>query len=154
MNYASYKALCADPVIQADFMEKLTAEVTSAPQNERYSKLKSLVTVAGAPFDVPKYLVTLGTESDGWDADEVGEPAMRRLTAAANELTAACPDVNPGNFIFRFEDMPGANADLVAARAGMPEHDIAVGVLAMSARLNAASETFRNPLELERAPMR
>lgn len=116
-NYPSYNSLCGSVSAQTEFLERTTTMLQPIPQADRYKALLKQVSVNGAPFDSGKYITTLAMKSDNWDAHDEGDEAMRRLTAAVSAFNQVAPGgLRPGNVIYGFASMTGADTALVDPR--------------------------------------
>jgi hypothetical protein len=108
MNYPSYKALCADPATQSEFLLVLADKLAAIPQEWKQREVIAAVLVDGKPLSVSKYLATLDMESVDWDHDGQ-ERRAEHFVAAAKRIARVHPHLDVPNFVYGFADLPGAN---------------------------------------------
>ena len=108
MQFSSYKALCADPTTQAQFLETLTVTLAAIPQELKQREAIAAVSVGGQPLSISKYLCTLDMESSDWECDDNAEGAAR-FVAAAKAMVSVYPFIDVPTFTHRFSNMPGAD---------------------------------------------
>lgn len=131
MEFATYRALCADPTTQSQFLEKVTALLEPIPLKgegfERRDALAANITVGGKPFLQSKYLAALEDASGDWDMDE-DDVAVHRFVTAAKTIAAVHPDLNVPSFVFGFANLPGADMPVVRAKNHL-ETTISTGMI-------------------------
>jgi hypothetical protein len=127
MQHASYKALCASPAVQADFLEKVATLLESIPtQGENWMRRQALakIEVGGQPFSISKYLATLEMSSQDWDIDE-DDVQLHRFVGAAKTMAVVHPDLNVPHFTFGFHAMPGADTPAPAPKRHLENGSVA-----------------------------
>jgi len=131
MQYASYKALCASPAVQADFLEKVATmlEPISTDSGDwlRRQALASFE-VGGHPFSISKYLATLEMSSEDWDVDE-NDAQLHRFVEAARTMAAIHPDLNVPKFTGGFHAMPGADTPAPAPKRHLENGSVSARVI-------------------------
>jgi hypothetical protein len=130
MQYASYKALSANPAVLADFLEKATAVVEGIPKNgENWARMKALgdIKVGDAAFSMSKLFAAVEMNSADWDIDE-DDVTIGRFVESAKTLASVYPDFDVRRFTFGFESMPGADLPAQPAKRAF-ESDVKIFVV-------------------------
>lgn len=128
MEYPSYKALCANPTVTAEFLERAIATMDQHPPRDRRRKLVESVTVAGKPLSEAMFLATLEMSTGDWDDED--EPALRRFTAAAGMTKATNPDFDVPGFVFNWCSLPGADAKFAPRKSALEQGNVTTGLIA------------------------
>lgn len=111
MQYASYKALSANPAVLADFLEKATAMVEGIPnKGKNWARREALgnIKVGDAAFSMSKLFVAVEMASADWDIDD-DDVTLGRFVESAKTLASIYPDFDIRKFTFGFESMPGSD---------------------------------------------
>lgn len=126
MQYASYKALCADPATQSQFLETLATDLTGIDKDYERRAHLAKISVGGKPFSISMFCAAVEMATQDWDYDE-DDVELHRYVRAVKEIEVVHPDLKPANFVFKFHELPGADTPAPA----MPRHivDVTTGIM-------------------------